>query len=67
MLCKNQIRTPTTVDWFIWGGLDRNRHRNLKSVLGYNQQQLTMLGVVNNVGESITFVPGYASTNRKKL
>ncbi|VVA94822.1 unnamed protein product [Arabis nemorensis] len=62
MLCKNQMRTPTTVDWFIWGGLDRNLRQNLKSVLGYNQQQLTMLGVVNDVGESIIFVFGYTST-----
>lgn len=32
----------------------------LKSVLGYSQQQLTMLGVANDVGESVAFVPGYA-------
>ncbi|CAA7026068.1 unnamed protein product [Microthlaspi erraticum] len=32
----------------------------LKSVLGYNQQQLTMLGVANDVGESVALLPGYA-------
>ncbi|XP_010537919.1 PREDICTED: protein NUCLEAR FUSION DEFECTIVE 4-like [Tarenaya hassleriana] len=32
----------------------------LKSVLGYNQRQLTLLGVANDVGESVGLLPGYA-------
>ncbi|KAG1327816.1 protein NUCLEAR FUSION DEFECTIVE 4 [Cocos nucifera] len=31
---------------------------SLKSVLGYNQQQLTMLGVANDVGENFGMIPG---------
>ncbi|XP_058111431.1 protein NUCLEAR FUSION DEFECTIVE 4 [Magnolia sinica] len=31
---------------------------SLKSVLGYNQQQLTMLGVANDIGENIGILPG---------
>nr|CAD1825720.1 unnamed protein product [Ananas comosus var. bracteatus] len=31
---------------------------SLKSVLGYSQQQLTMLGVANDVGENFGMVPG---------
>ncbi|KAK1276912.1 hypothetical protein QJS04_geneDACA003748 [Acorus gramineus] len=30
----------------------------LKSVLGYNQQQVTMLGVANDVGENFGLIPG---------
>lgn len=32
----------------------------LKSVLGFNQQQLTMLGVANDIGESVGILPGIA-------
>lgn len=32
----------------------------LKSVLGYNQQQLTILGVANDIGESVGLLPGIA-------
>lgn len=32
----------------------------LKSVLGLNQQQLTVLGVANDIGESMGLVPGLA-------
>ncbi|KAF5453261.1 hypothetical protein F2P56_028177 [Juglans regia] len=32
----------------------------LKSVLGYNQQQVTMLGVANDIGESVGILPGIA-------
>ncbi|KAK4761047.1 hypothetical protein SAY87_005940 [Trapa incisa] len=32
----------------------------LKSVLGYNQQQLTILGVANDIGENIGILPGIA-------
>ncbi|OVA01988.1 Nodulin-like [Macleaya cordata] len=31
---------------------------SLKSVLGYNQQQLTMLGVANDIGENVGILPG---------
>ncbi|CAK9134300.1 unnamed protein product [Ilex paraguariensis] len=31
---------------------------SLKSVLGFNQHQLTMLGVANDIGESIGLLPG---------
>lgn len=31
---------------------------SLKSVLGYNQQQLTMLGVANDIGENVGLLPG---------
>ncbi|KAJ9178985.1 hypothetical protein P3X46_010820 [Hevea brasiliensis] len=30
----------------------------LKSVLGFNQQQLTLLGVANDIGESVGLIPG---------
>ncbi|XP_048233838.1 protein NUCLEAR FUSION DEFECTIVE 4 [Ricinus communis] len=30
----------------------------LKSVLGYNQQQLTILGVANDIGENVGLIPG---------
>ncbi|KAL2465597.1 Major facilitator superfamily protein [Abeliophyllum distichum] len=33
---------------------------SLKSVLGYNQHQLTMLGVANDIGESVGILPGLA-------
>ncbi|KAE8696130.1 putative Serine-rich protein-related [Hibiscus syriacus] len=33
----------------------------LKSVLGFNQQQLTFLGVANDIGESVGLLPGIAS------
>lgn len=32
----------------------------LKSVMGYNQQQLTILGVANDIGESVGLLPGIA-------
>lgn len=32
----------------------------LKSVLGYSQQQLTILGVANDIGENIGILPGIA-------
>lgn len=32
----------------------------LKSVLGYNQQQLTILGVANDIGESVGLLTGIA-------
>lgn len=32
----------------------------LKSVLGLNQQQLTVLGVANDIGESVGLLPGLA-------
>ncbi|KAK1323059.1 hypothetical protein QJS10_CPA02g01175 [Acorus calamus] len=31
---------------------------SLKSVMGYNQQQVTMLGVANDVGENFGLIPG---------
>ncbi|KAG6780352.1 hypothetical protein POTOM_013206 [Populus tomentosa] len=31
---------------------------SLKSVLGFNQQQLTILGVANDIGESVGLLPG---------
>ena len=34
---------------------------SLKSVMGYNQQQLTMLGVANDIGENVGILPGIAS------
>lgn len=33
---------------------------SLKSVLGFNQQQLTLLGVANDIGENIGILPGLA-------
>lgn len=30
----------------------------LKSVLGYSQQQLTLLGVANDIGENVGILPG---------
>ncbi|KAL5991698.1 hypothetical protein ACLOJK_012608 [Asimina triloba] len=33
---------------------------SLKSVLGYNQQQLTILGVANDIGENVGILPGIA-------
>ena len=33
---------------------------SLKSVLGYNQHQLTMLGVANDIGENVGLLPGIA-------
>ncbi|KAL4180102.1 hypothetical protein AMTRI_Chr13g123550 [Amborella trichopoda] len=33
---------------------------SLKSVLGYNQQQLTLLGVANDIGENAGIIPGMA-------
>ncbi|XP_010532110.2 PREDICTED: protein NUCLEAR FUSION DEFECTIVE 4-like, partial [Tarenaya hassleriana] len=33
----------------------------LKSVLGFNQQQVTILGVANDFGENVGLLPGYAS------
>ncbi|CAK9146278.1 unnamed protein product [Ilex paraguariensis] len=32
----------------------------LKSVLGFNQQQLTILGVANDIGENVGILPGIA-------
>ncbi|KAI3422820.1 Nodulin-like domain-containing protein, partial [Psidium guajava] len=32
---------------------------SLKSVLGFNQQQLTILGVANDIGENVGLLPGY--------
>ncbi|CAK7356971.1 unnamed protein product [Dovyalis caffra] len=32
----------------------------LKSVMGFNQQQLTMLGVANDIGENVGLLPGIA-------
>ncbi|XP_050381702.1 protein NUCLEAR FUSION DEFECTIVE 4 [Argentina anserina] len=32
----------------------------LKSVLGYNQMQLTILGVANDIGENVALLPGIA-------
>lgn len=32
----------------------------LKSVLGFNQQQVTILGVANDIGESVGLLPGIA-------
>lgn len=34
---------------------------SLKSVLGFNQQQLTILGVANDIGENVGTLPGMAS------
>ncbi|KAH7569113.1 hypothetical protein ACOSP7_012336 [Xanthoceras sorbifolium] len=34
---------------------------SLKSVLGFNQHQLTMLGVANDIGENVGLLPGIAS------
>ncbi|KAK9213285.1 hypothetical protein WN943_002672 [Citrus x changshan-huyou] len=34
---------------------------SLKSVLGFNQHQLTMLGVANDIGENMGLLPGLAS------
>ncbi|CAL1358970.1 unnamed protein product [Linum trigynum] len=33
---------------------------SLKSVLGFNQQQLSMLGVANDIGENVGVIPGIA-------
>lgn len=33
---------------------------SLKSVLGFSQQQLTILGVANDVGENVGILPGIA-------
>ena len=33
---------------------------SLKSVLGFNQQQLTLLGVANDIGENVGILPGLA-------
>ncbi|KAK2980843.1 hypothetical protein RJ640_020495 [Escallonia rubra] len=33
---------------------------SLKSVLGFSQQQLTMLGVANDIGENVGILPGIA-------
>ncbi|PSR96057.1 Protein NUCLEAR FUSION DEFECTIVE like [Actinidia chinensis var. chinensis] len=33
---------------------------SLKTVLGFNQQQLTILGVANDVGENVGIIPGIA-------
>ncbi|WOK94220.1 protein NUCLEAR FUSION DEFECTIVE 4-like [Canna indica] len=35
---------------------------SLKSVLGYSQQQLTMLGVANDIGENFGLVAGFVSS-----
>lgn len=32
----------------------------LKSVLGFNQQQITILGVANDIGENVGLLPGIA-------
>lgn len=32
----------------------------LKSVLGFNQQQITILGVANDIGENVGILPGIA-------
>ncbi|KAL2929874.1 Protein NUCLEAR FUSION DEFECTIVE 4 [Bienertia sinuspersici] len=36
---------------------------SLKSVLGFNQRQLTMLGVANDIGENVGLLPGIACNN----
>ncbi|KAL1372210.1 hypothetical protein HN51_002352 [Arachis hypogaea] len=36
---------------------------SLKSVMGFNQQQLTLLGVANDIGENVGILPGLASNN----
>ncbi|MED6157222.1 hypothetical protein PIB30_021420 [Stylosanthes scabra] len=33
---------------------------SLKSVLGFNQRQLTLLGVANDIGENVGLLPGLA-------
>ena len=33
---------------------------SLKSVLGFNQKQITILGVANDIGESVSLLPGIA-------
>ncbi|KAM7263080.1 hypothetical protein ACFE04_000763 [Oxalis oulophora] len=35
----------------------------LKSVLGFSQHQLTMLGVANDIGENVGVLPGIASNS----
>ncbi|XP_057968298.1 protein NUCLEAR FUSION DEFECTIVE 4-like [Malania oleifera] len=32
---------------------------SLKSILGFNQHQLTMLGVANDIGENVGLLPGF--------
>ena len=34
--------------------------RSLKSVLGFNQRQVTLLGVANDIGENVGLLPGIA-------
>ncbi|KAK7330014.1 hypothetical protein VNO77_24199 [Canavalia gladiata] len=34
---------------------------SLKSVLGFNQRQVTLLGVANDIGENVGLIPGLAS------
>lgn len=34
---------------------------SLKAILGFNQQQLTMLGVASDIGENMGLLPGIAS------
>lgn len=34
---------------------------SLKTILGYSQQQLTILGVANDIGENVGILPGIAS------
>ena len=34
---------------------------SLKTVLGFNQRQLTMLGVANDIGENVGLIPGIVS------
>jgi len=36
---------------------------SLKSVLGFNQRQLTMLGVANDIGENVGLLPGIVCNN----
>ncbi|PKI66745.1 protein NUCLEAR FUSION DEFECTIVE 4-like [Punica granatum] len=36
---------------------------SLKSVLGFNQHQLTLLGVANDVGENVGLIPGLVSNH----
>lgn len=33
---------------------------SLKSVLGFNQRQVTLLGVANDIGENVGLIPGLA-------
>ncbi|KAL6952747.1 hypothetical protein U1Q18_050561 [Sarracenia purpurea var. burkii] len=61
-------RAAVVGSWSCRLGRNRRRKRlhlslyspSLKSVLGFNQQQLTILGVANDVGENVGVLPGIA-------